>query len=60
VTISFEIMLVLGIAGFYLFDSAMLLYANELVFVKQDGEWSFGRPESGWQMLKKTFTYQTH
>jgi len=53
-------MLVLGIAGFYLFDSAMLLYANELVFVKQDGEWSFGRPESGWQMLKKTFTYQTH
>jgi len=46
-------MLVLGIFGFYLFDSAMLLYANELVFVEQDGKWSFGRPESGWQMLRK-------
>ncbi len=46
-------MLVLGISGFYLFDSAMLLYANELVFVKQDGEWTFGRPGSGWEMLRK-------
>jgi len=53
VTLSFEIMLVLGIVGFYLFDSAMLLYVNELVFVEKNGKWVFGRPESGWQMLGK-------
>jgi len=46
-------MLVLGIVGFYLFDSAMLLYVNELVFVEKNGKWGFGRPESGWQMLGK-------
>ncbi len=57
---SFEIMLVLGIVGFYLFDSAMLLYVNELVFVEKNGKWVFGRPEWGWQMLGKIFTYQTH
>jgi hypothetical protein len=46
-------MLVLGIVGFYLFDSAMLLYVNELVIVEKNGKWVFGRPESGWQMLGK-------
>ncbi|MCI0557330.1 MAG: hypothetical protein MN733_02465, partial [Nitrososphaera sp.] len=50
-TLSFETMLLLGIVGFYLFDSAMLLYVNELVFAEKDGKWVFGRPESGWQML---------
>lgn len=52
-TLSFEILLVLGVAGFYLFDSAMLLYVNELVFAEKDGKWMFDRPESGWQMLGK-------
>lgn len=52
-TLPFEIMLVLGIVGFYLFDSAMLLYANELIFAENNGKWVFGRPESGWQMLGK-------
>lgn len=46
-------MLVLGVAGFYLFDSAMLLYVNELVFVEKNGKWVFGNPEYGWQMLGK-------
>lgn len=46
-------MLVLGIVGFYLFDSAMLVYVNELVFVEKKGKWVLGRPESGWQMLGK-------
>ena len=43
----------MGIVGFYLFDSAMLLYVNELVFVEKSGKWAFGRPESGWRMLGK-------
>ena len=47
-------MLVLGIVGFYLFDSAMLLYVNELVFVEKNGKWGVGRPESEWQMLGKS------
>lgn len=46
-------MLVLGIVGFYLFDSAMLLYVNELVFVEKNGKWMFSHPETGWQMLGK-------
>jgi hypothetical protein len=46
-------MLILGIVVFYLFDSAMLLYVNELVFVEKNGKWVFGLPESGWKMLGK-------
>lgn len=46
-------MLVLGIVGFYLFDSAMLLYVNELVFSEKNGTWVIVRPESGWRMLGK-------
>jgi len=57
VTLSFEIMLVLGVVGFYLFDSAMLLYTNELVFAEKNGKWVFGLPESGWQMLGKNLYF---
>lgn len=46
-------MLILGIVGFYLFDSAMLLYVNELVIVEKNGKWVVYRPESGWKMLGK-------
>lgn len=52
-TFSFEVLLVLGVVGFYLFDSAMLLYVNELVFAEKHGKWVLGRLESGWQMLGK-------
>lgn len=56
-TLSFEIMLVLGVVGFYLFDSAMLLYVNELVFAEKNGKWVFGLPESGWKMLGKSLYF---
>lgn len=56
-TLPFEIMLVLGVVGFYLFDSAMLLYVNELVFAEKNGKWVFGLPESGWQMLGKNLYF---
>jgi len=52
-TMSFELQLIIGIAGFYLFDSAVLLYANELVFEKSSREWSYLHPESGVQILRK-------
>lgn len=53
-TMSFELQLVIGIAGFYLFDSAMLLYANEIVFEKNSKKWSYLQPESGVQILRKS------
>lgn len=45
--------LTLGALGFYLFDSATLLYVNELVFVEKNGKWGFACPESGWQISGK-------
>lgn len=53
VTPSFEVLLVLGAIGFYLFDSAMLLYANELVFAETNGRWIFACPGSRWRLLGK-------
>ena len=48
---SFEALLVVGIVGFYLYDSAMLLYSNELVYVKTLGRWSFVKPATHWQLM---------
>lgn len=50
-TPSFEVWLALGVVGFYLLDSAMLLYANELVYLHRAGRWSFSVAPSHWQML---------
>lgn len=36
---SFEILLVLGVVGFYLYDSSMLLYTNELIFIRNRRSW---------------------
>lgn len=43
----------MGVVGFYLFDSMMLLYVNELVFSETNGKWTFSFPKPHWQMLKK-------
>lgn len=51
--LSFEVLLVLGTIGLYLFDSAMLLYTNELVFAETNGRWIFACPGSHWQLLGK-------
>src|SRR5262249_35155737 len=37
--LTFEVVLPLGAIAFYLYDSAMLLYGNELVFLKRGGRW---------------------
>jgi hypothetical protein len=52
VNLSFETMLVLGVTGFYLYDSAMMLYSNELVFTAGK-QWHFASAESHWQLLGK-------
>lgn len=48
---SFEVLLALGVVGFYLLDSAMLLYANELVYLHARQRWSFIATTSHWQIL---------
>ena len=54
-TLSFEIMLVLGVIGFYMLDSLMLLYVNELIYVQANtkGQWFFICPKLRWQILGK-------
>ena len=51
--LSFEMLLVIGVTGFYLFDSAMLIYTNELIFLETNGRWCFSSPEKKPQVLKK-------
>ena len=51
---SFEVLLVIGVVGFYLFDSAMLLYANEFILIETNRRWDFAYPGSGWQIMKKS------
>lgn len=51
--LDYEVMLALGIIGFYLYDSSMLIYVNELVFSEHNGTWSFSYPKPNFQFLKK-------
>ena len=46
--VSFEALLFLGVLGSYLFDSSMLLYINELVFIKGYQKWHFISPGRNW------------
>ena len=43
---SFAVWLPLGAIGLYLFDSTLLLYSNELLFVRRAGRWSFAESSS--------------
>lgn len=52
-TPSFEILLILGIVCFYLIDSAMLLYINEVVFIRLYDKWTFRNPRGNWRILGK-------
>ena len=38
---SFEVLLPLGAIGLYLFDSVLLLYSNEVMFLRSRGRWIF-------------------
>ena len=50
---SFEVWLVLGVVGFYLYDLIMLLSINELLLTKSDKGWSYKFPEFSYQLLRK-------
>lgn len=52
-TPSFEGLLALGIVGFYLWDSAMLLHRNEMIFTQSGGNWAFACPDVRWHLLGK-------
>jgi hypothetical protein len=52
VILSTEVLLVGGVAAFYLFDSAMLLYADEVIFTESCGSWSWSAG-SAWQLLRR-------
>ena len=51
--LSFEALFVIGVIGFYLYDSSMLLFSNELIFTAKRRKWAFTSAESHWQMLGK-------
>jgi len=51
VTASFEVLLIAGIIGFYVFDSALILYFNEVLFIRRANQWSFSLPDTRWQAL---------
>ena len=52
--VSFEILLVLGTLGFYLYDSGMLLYVNEMVFFRERRQWNFACPGNSWLLLGRS------
>jgi hypothetical protein len=49
----FEALLILGVLGFYLYDSAILLFSNQLVFIKSYGKWSVSFPSGRWRLMGK-------
>ncbi len=51
--LSFELLLFCGVLVFYLFDSSMLLYLNELVFIRSSKNWDFACPGNCWLLLGK-------
>ena len=50
---SFEVLLVLGVFGFYFYDSFMLLNINELILTRSSKNWSYQFPILSFQLLKK-------
>jgi hypothetical protein len=50
---SFELWILLGLIGFYLFDSAVLVFSNEIVFFEKHGRWFVSLPKDRWRMMGK-------
>ncbi len=51
--LSFESWLILGVIGFYLYDSIMLLNINELLLTRSYKSWFYKFPELGFQLLRR-------
>lgn len=52
--LSIELMLFLGIFGFYLFDSLLLLHSNEILFLKHKNRWEIIYPKDHFLLLGKS------
>ncbi len=52
--LSFEVLLFIGAIGFYLYDSKLLLYSNEVVFIRNSKKWMFICPGNNWLFLGKS------
>ncbi|MFD0914679.1 hypothetical protein [Methylophilus luteus] len=50
---SFEIWITLGLIGFYLYDSAALVFSNEIVFFETKGRWFVALPTDRWRVVGK-------
>ena len=51
--LSFEALLIIGVLGFYIYDSAILMFSNELIFTKSYGKWSASFPTTRLRVMKK-------
>jgi hypothetical protein len=50
---STETLLIIGIIGFYLYDSAILAFSNELIFNESYGRWTVTFPKARWRLMGK-------
>jgi hypothetical protein len=53
VILPYELLLVLCAIGLYIFDSSMLMYANEMVLVRKASEWQIVLPGGRWELMRK-------
>lgn len=51
--LSYEVLLVLGIYGFYIYDSIFLVYSNQIVFTESLGKWKFSFPSYRYRLRNK-------
>ncbi len=51
--LSYEVLLVIGIYGFYIYDSIFLVYSNQIVFVESLGKWKFSFPSYRYRLRGK-------
>ncbi len=51
--LSTEILIMFGVIGFYIYDSTLLLFSNELVFVESFGKWKAYIPSDRWRLMGK-------
>ena len=52
-SLSFEVLLLLGIFFFYIYDSAILLSSEQIFFIESLGRWSASLPSTRWRIMGK-------
>ena len=51
--LSTEALIMLGVLGFYIYDSTLLLFSNEIVFIESFGKWRAYTPSDRWRLMSK-------